>query len=249
MQSTYIGRLAYYKYTYIIYIYIESLREYAHNESIHMWMRGMANCRLHIFTFSNGMFRTRFKRALSSFDVNCLLFYLWSYFYGSAIEQSKHTHTKQQQRKQKKIILDAWNLQSRLSCSETKEIKYRHITREREKKTSNESRWNIVRTQFQTDQQTHLNILFNIDNKHRSGGTAEKKWIVLNINKEKVYSRLNEVVNGWLVVNLYQAKLTRSAVLAKQPALIQHRSTRTCNEFALANGSSTNQFLPTLNRY
>lgn len=58
-----IGLFAYYEYIYYTYIESLALREYAHNEyqHTHMWTIGMANCRLHIFTFSNGMLKTRFQ--------------------------------------------------------------------------------------------------------------------------------------------------------------------------------------------
>ena len=178
------------------------------NISAHMWMIGMANCRLHIFTFSNGMLRTRFKRTLSSFDVNCLLFYVRSHFYGSGIEQS--THTEQQQRKQKKIILDAWNLQSRLSCSETKEIKYRRITRERKKPVTKAG--GILCAHISRPISKHISTFYLISTTNgRHGKKNGLCWISTNCGEgEKVYSRLNEVVNGWLMVNLYQTGLTRS---------------------------------------
>lgn len=184
--------------------------------------------------------------------MNCLLFYFRSEIAKDLVSNRAHTHTHRTTatKTKKKIILDAWNLQSRLSCSETKEIKYRHITRE--KKTSNESRWNIVRTQFETDQQTHLNILFNIDNKHHSGGMAKKMDCVeyQQMWRKRKSVQQTEWSGEWMdYVKSSSSRAHTFTILRKQPALIQHRSTRTCNEFALINGSPTTQFLPTINRY
>lgn len=74
-----------------------------------------------------------------------------------------------------------------------------------------------------------------------------------------MYSRQNEVVNGiddgkslsslgntFVVLYVYQAP---SGNTTSFNADIFPTSTHTSNEFALENGSSAKQFLPTLNRY